>query len=721
MAATRASGTNAVRYGTMKEQWCCRSASSLRTARSCDTGARAKKSSAGYDLTRLFVGSEGTLGVIVEVTLRLSGIPEAISAGTCSFPDVRSACSATIETIQTGLPIARIELLDTLSVRAFNTYAKLTLPEAPMLLVEFHGTESSVAEQAKRFGEIVADNGGGNFIWTTKPEERTKLWQARHDGYWATMTLRPGARPFATDACVPISRLADCVEETLADIAASGLVAPIVGHVGDGNFHCEPARRHGQRRRNRRGGGLRLPPRPPRHRHGRHLHRRARHRPEEDRLYGGRAWAPGARPHAPHQGGLRSAEPVQSGQGARGVTARTTLAGRSSGSIRRLFIANRGEIAIRIARAASELGIVAVAACAPDDARALHVERADEAVALSGEGVRAYLDVGGLIAAAIAAGCDAVHPGYGFLSENAAFARASAEAGLVFVGPSPETLECFGDKARARTLAKSLGVPLIEGTDRATSLEEAAAFLAALGPGAAVMLKAVSGGGGRGMRVVDDPAKLQDAYARCRSEALTAFGSGGLYVERLIRRARHVEVQVIGDGRSVAALGDRECTLQRRNQKLIEIAPAPLLDEAVRARIVEAALELAREAKLMSLCTFEFLIDRDAPWQEASAFIEANPRLQVEHTVTEEVTGLDLVQAQIRIAEGARLEALGIEPGPAVRSRGMAMQMRINAETVARRPRASVGRVRVALGNAFGSGRPRRRRRATGNHRQSEL
>jgi len=359
-----------------------------------------------------------------------------------------------------------------------------------------------------------------------------------------------------------------------------------------------------------------------------------------------------------------------------------TLASRAP-AIGRLFIANRGEIAIRIARAASELGIIGVAAYAPDDARAPHVERADEAVALSGEGVRAYLDIGGLIAAAKEASCDAVHPGYGFLSENAAFAHASADAGLVFVGPSPETLECFGDKARTRALAKSLGVPLVEGMDRATSLDEAEAFLAALGPGAAIMLKAIAGGGGRGMRVVDDPAKLKDAYARCRSEALTGFGSGELYVERLIRRARHVEVQVIGDGRSVVALGDRECTLQRRNQKLIEIAPAPSLDEAVRARIVEAALELAREAKLTSLCTFEFLIDRDAPWQEASAFIEANPRLQVEHTVTEEVTGLDLVQAQIAIAGGARLEALGIEPGAAVRSRGMAIEMRINAETMA--------------------------------------
>ena len=239
MAATRASGTNAVRYGTMKELVLSLGVVTAEGA-FVRTGSRAKKSSAGYDLTHLFVGSEGTLGAIVEVALRLSGIPEAISAGTCSFPDVRSACDTTIQTIQSGLPIARIELLDTLSVRAFNAYAHLTLPENPMLLVEFHGSERSVAEQAQRFGEIVADNGGGNFIWATKPEDRTKLWQARHDGFWAQMTLRPGARPFATDTCVPISRLADCVEETLEDIKAAGLIAPIVGHVGDGNFHVSP-------------------------------------------------------------------------------------------------------------------------------------------------------------------------------------------------------------------------------------------------------------------------------------------------------------------------------------------------------------------------------------------------------------------------------------------------------------------------------------------------
>jgi len=239
MAATRASGTNAVRYGTMKDLVLSlgvvvADGSFLRT------GTRAKKSSAGYDLTHLFVGSEGTLGVIVEIALRLSGIPEAIAAGTCSFPTVRAACEATIETIQSGLPIARCELVDALSVRAFNNYSHTSLPEQPLLLVEFHGTEQSVAEQTSRFGEIATGHGGGALASATKLEERNKLWQARHDTYWSQLTLRPGARPFATDACVPISRLADCVEQTLDDIKRSGLVAPIVGHVGDGNFHVTP-------------------------------------------------------------------------------------------------------------------------------------------------------------------------------------------------------------------------------------------------------------------------------------------------------------------------------------------------------------------------------------------------------------------------------------------------------------------------------------------------
>ncbi len=240
MAATRASGTNAVRYGTMKDNVL---SLGIVTAEGkfIRTASRAKKSSAGYDLTRLYVGSEGTLGAIVEVTLKLAGIPESISGGHCPFPDVRSACLTTIETIQSGIPVARIELLDRLMVQASNAYSKLTLPETPMLFLEFHGTEASVAEQSHRFTEIAESNGGGPFAWTTNPEERTKLWQARHDSYWAGLALRPGGvRAFATDVCVPISRLADCVEETQADLAASGLIAPIVGHVGDGNFHVSP-------------------------------------------------------------------------------------------------------------------------------------------------------------------------------------------------------------------------------------------------------------------------------------------------------------------------------------------------------------------------------------------------------------------------------------------------------------------------------------------------
>jgi D-lactate dehydrogenase (cytochrome) len=236
MAATRASGTNAVRYGTMKDAVLSlgvvtADGSFLRT------GSRAKKSAAGYDLTRLFVGSEGTLGVIVEVTLRLAGVPEAIAGGHCPFGSVRAACDATIETIQSGLPVARIELLDALQVKACNAYSKLELPEAPMLFVEFHGDEDSVAAQARRFGEIASDHGGGPFAWASRPEARSKLWQARHDAYWAATSLRPAARAFATDVCAPISRLADCVEETQRDIAEEGLIAPIVGHVGDGNFH----------------------------------------------------------------------------------------------------------------------------------------------------------------------------------------------------------------------------------------------------------------------------------------------------------------------------------------------------------------------------------------------------------------------------------------------------------------------------------------------------
>jgi len=200
-------------------------------------GRRTAKGVAGYDLTALFTGSEGTLGVITEVTVKLHGIPEAISGGICPFPSVEAACNAAIATIQSGIPVARIELFDELQVKACNAYSKLTLPESPLLFLEFHGTAAGVAEQSERFGEISKDLGGGPFTWTTNTEERSKLWQARHDAYWAVIGLRPGAKAFATDVCVPLSRLAECVTETQRDIAEHKMLAPIVGHVGDGNFH----------------------------------------------------------------------------------------------------------------------------------------------------------------------------------------------------------------------------------------------------------------------------------------------------------------------------------------------------------------------------------------------------------------------------------------------------------------------------------------------------
>jgi len=237
MAATGASGTNAVRYGTMKDNILGLRAV-LASGEVVTTAARARKTSAGFDLTRLMVGSEGTLGIITELTLRLRGIPEAVSAATCSFPTVAAACAAVIQTIQYGIPVARIELLDALQVRAVNAYSKLSLPETPLLVVEFHGSDAGVAEQAQSFGEIAGDNGGSGFTFTTREEERTQLWQARHDAYWAGLQLRPGCKGLSTDVCVPVSRLADCVTAAQDRLAAAGMLAPIVGHVGDGNFHC---------------------------------------------------------------------------------------------------------------------------------------------------------------------------------------------------------------------------------------------------------------------------------------------------------------------------------------------------------------------------------------------------------------------------------------------------------------------------------------------------
>ncbi len=236
MASTRASGTNAVRYGTMKDNVIALTAVTA-NGEIIKTARRVKKSSAGYDLTRLFVGAEGTLGIITDLTLKLQGIPQAISGGVCPFPSVEAACQATIATIQSGIPVARIELVNGLQMRAMIAYSDLKYAETPALFVEFHGTEASVAEQAEMFNAIAEDLGGGPFQWTSVAEERTKLWKARHDAYWAAIALRPGAAAISTDVCLPISKLAECVAETETDIAASGLIAPIVGHVGDGNFH----------------------------------------------------------------------------------------------------------------------------------------------------------------------------------------------------------------------------------------------------------------------------------------------------------------------------------------------------------------------------------------------------------------------------------------------------------------------------------------------------
>ncbi len=341
-----------------------------------------------------------------------------------------------------------------------------------------------------------------------------------------------------------------------------------------------------------------------------------------------------------------------------------------------LLIANRGEIAIRIAQACADLGIRSVAVFAEDDSACLHTRKADLAVALVGRGVAAYLDMDQLIAIAREQGCTAIHPGYGFLAENAEFARRCQDAGLTFVGPTPETLQLFGDKAAARDLAERCEVPLVPGINRPVTLEQASAFLA---EHRSVMLKALAGGGGRGMRAVDDPAQLAEAFARCSSEAQGAFGSGALYVEKRVRRARHIEVQVLGDGSgAVSHLWERDCSLQRRHQKLVEIAPSPDLDAATRDAIIASALRLAAEVQYRGIGTFEFLLDLDQPGR--FYFMEANPRVQVEHTVTEQVTGVDLLHTQLHLAAGKSLAELNLlTPSP---TKGYAVQVRLNLESL---------------------------------------
>jgi acetyl/propionyl-CoA carboxylase alpha subunit/acetyl-CoA carboxylase carboxyltransferase component len=353
----------------------------------------------------------------------------------------------------------------------------------------------------------------------------------------------------------------------------------------------------------------------------------------------------------------------------------------SKKALKKLLIANRGEIALRIARTASEMGIATVAIHSTDDENSLHVRRADAAYALPGHGARAYLDIEAILQAAQLAGADAVHPGYGFLSENADFARRVEEAGLIFIGPAPRTLALLGDKVSAKLRAEELGVATLPGTSGTTSVEDAEAFFDGLPEGAAMLVKAVAGGGGRGMRVVTNRKHLAEAWERCRSEADAAFGNADVYVERFLPAARHLEVQILGDGSGACVhFGERECTLQRRHQKVMEIAPSPSLTDADREKLVSRALSLAQDARYRSLGTFEFLMAADATDGENLFFIEANPRIQVEHTVTEEVFDVDLVHLQLEIARGRSLADLGLQQDTIQAPRGYAVQFRVNME-----------------------------------------
>ena len=343
-------------------------------------------------------------------------------------------------------------------------------------------------------------------------------------------------------------------------------------------------------------------------------------------------------------------------------------------TLQRVLISNRGEIAIRIAHAADALGMESVAVFATSDDRSLHTRVATQSIALGRDGVDAYLDIESMIGIARSTGCDAVHPGYGFLSENAAFAAACESAGLTFVGPSTEALALFGSKVRARALATELGIPTVAGTATAVTAGQAAAFAATVGY--PIMLKASAGGGGRGMRVVGSETDLDEAFTRSASEATAAFGDGSIFVEQLVRRPRHIEVQVLADDAgNVVHLFDRDCSVQQRNQKVVEIAPAPGLPDVLRAALHRDAVVLVKAAGYRNAGTVEFLI---VPESGEYFFIECNPRIQVEHTVTEAVMGIDLVEAQLLIAGGASLVSLGLGDQQAVGSpRGYAVQARV--------------------------------------------
>jgi acetyl-CoA carboxylase biotin carboxylase subunit len=342
-------------------------------------------------------------------------------------------------------------------------------------------------------------------------------------------------------------------------------------------------------------------------------------------------------------------------------------------AFRRVLIANRGEIALRVLRACRELAVETVAAYSEADRDSLPVRLADGAICIGPPRSRSsYLDIGKIVDAARLAGVDAIHPGYGFLSENAAFAHACEEAGIVFIGPTARAIELMGDKATARRIAAEAGVPITPGSP-ATLPDIASARAAAATLGYPVLLKAAAGGGGRGMRVVRDEASLPACFADAAGEAQAAFGDAGLYVEKFLQRVRHVEIQVLSDGDNVLHLGERDCSVQRRNQKLVEESPSPVLDEAVRARMGDAAVRVCRHVAYVNAGTVEFILD-DASGE--FYFMEMNTRVQVEHPVTEMVTGIDIVKEQIRIAQG---ESLALDQHD-VRIHGHALECRINAE-----------------------------------------
>ena len=348
--------------------------------------------------------------------------------------------------------------------------------------------------------------------------------------------------------------------------------------------------------------------------------------------------------------------------------------------MKKILIANRGEIAIRIARTCNDLGIKTVGIFSEDDLNSLHLSKMDESFMIDEKGASAYLNIKKIIGIAKREKVDGIHPGYGFLSENPEFAKSSKRARIKFIGPSEKSLMIFGDKSEAKQLATKLDIPLVKGTQGKTSLKQASTFFKGLKKNSSLVIKAIAGGGGRGMRVVNSESDLKDAMNRASSEAKSAFDSSDLYVEEYLKNYRHVEVQVLGDGKGQAIhMHERECSTQRRHQKIIEIAPAPGIKKELKEKMFDASVALIKESKYEGLATVEFLVD----YAKADfKFIECNARLQVEHTVTEAVLGLDLVKAQIQISSGKTLKQLKLEQENIPEPKGFAVQSRVNMEVM---------------------------------------